>query len=304
MSTNSGNPTEKDVDLFYLIKKIKEFFDRLGYSIYKFFQFVKKNYVILLILLGVGIGVGILLDMLRGDKYRHEIILVPNFESTTYLYDQIDGLTYTGRDFNLVELEPIVDVYGFIKDRYQNLEIAKYFSENNIEFNKFKKDSKSELMYRYHLMTVYTDELEDADKVLDDIINELNQSDYHLNRQKIETNNVLRTIEELTISITNINKILAKLGDNLEGKASDIYIENYSDVNELINVKRNMTDELNKLSIYQLEQEKVIYDSARIINIKDKKLPLKIVLPVFLLLSYFGFVVFKKFLNRYKSYNS
>lgn len=301
MSLNSENSADKDVDLFYLIKKIGEFFDRLGFSIYKFFRFVIKNSVILLILLGLGIAGGYLLDYLIGDRYRHEIIVVPNFGSTTYLYDKIDGISYEDSSLKLVELEPIVNVYEFIRDRYQNLEMVKYFSENDIVYDKFKKDSRVEQFYRYHLLTFYTKELEDTDKVLNDFLAEINREPYYLDRQKIETLNTSRSIEELKNSIDNINKILDRLGTS-EDKTGNVSIENYSELNELVNAKRSLTDELNKMEIFQMEETKVIYDSARIINVKDNKLAFKIILPIVLLFGFFGFVTLRKFSKRYKTY--
>lgn len=303
MASNSENYSEKDVDLFYLIRKIGELFNRLGYSIYKFFRFVKRNFIIILILLIAGIVIGYFLDSIRKDSYRHEIIVIPNFGSTTYLYDYIDQLSLKDSQFNKIEIEPIVNVYDLIKERYQNLEVIKQLSLSNINYSKYEKNSGVEQYYRYHLITFYTDELNNTDKVLDNFFGELNNNPYYLKRQKIEIENTEKLIKELNLSIDGINNLLEKFATS-DTKSGGVNLENYSELNELVNVKKNMTDELNKWRIYTLEQDKVIFDTARVVNIKENKLPLFVVLPLLLIFGFFGIVILKGFARRYKAYEN
>ena len=301
MAANSGNPTEKDVDLFYLIKKIGDLFDRFGYFIYRFFLFVKRNLVIILLLLAVGIGGGYFLDTLRKDDYRHEIIVVPNFGSTTYLYDYIDAISLKDSPIKSINIEPIVNVYDLVKERYNNLELIKEFSSSDINYSKYEKNSGVEQFYRYHLLTIYTDESNEVDQIINNLLVELNNDSYYIDRQKVEIKNTEKLIQELNLSIDNINKILEKFSSS-EIKSGGVNVENYSELNELVNVKKNMMDELNRWKISTIEQEKVIYDAARITNIKENKISLMLVLPVVLLLSFFGIVILKSFFKRYEAY--
>lgn len=303
MASNSENYSEKDVDLFYLIRKIGELFDRLGYSIYKFFLFFKRNFKIILILLIAGIVIGYFLDSIRKDSYRHEIIVIPNFGSTSYLYDYIDQLSLKDSPINKVKIEPIVNVYELIKERYQNLEVIKQLSSSNINYSKFEKNSGVEQYYRYHLLTFYTDELDNADEVLDNFFGELNSNPYYLNRQKIEIENTEKLIKELNLSIDGINNLMEKFAVS-DNKSGGVNLENYPELNELVNVKKNMTDELSKWRIYTLEQNKIIFDTARFINIKERKLPLIFVLPLLFIFGFFGIVILKNMGRHYKAYES
>src|SRR5690606_35368701 len=157
-----NNQGSQEIDLSYLSKKTVSFFDGLGYSLYKFCRFLWKNIIVLAILIVVGAVAGYFLDKKFGESYKHEVIVVPNFNSTSYLYGKIENTKFKDGPITSVEIEPIVDIYQFINDSYNNLEIAKYLSENNIQLTKHEEGSDVEKYYKYHLMTIYTN-TEDTD---------------------------------------------------------------------------------------------------------------------------------------------
>src|SRR5690606_12285595 len=211
-----NNQGSQEIDLSYLSKKTVSFFDGLGYSLYKFCRFLWKNIIILAILIVVGAVAGYFLDKKYGERYKHEVIVVPNFNSTSYLYGKIKNSKFTEGPITKVEIEPIVDIYQFINEGYNNLEIAKYLSENNLQLTKYEEDSDVEKFYKYHLMTVYTNEEDPNAKIVKDFINELNRDEYFLALQKIEQKNLEREIEEYDSTIREVNKIFAKLGSPSE----------------------------------------------------------------------------------------
>lgn len=301
MNKSSNDSTEKEVDLLYLIKKIGDLFDRIGYFFYKLFLFSKRNIITLLLLLVLGIGGGYLLDSFSKNTYRHEVIVVPNFNSTPYLYDYINGHSFKDFSVKKASIEPIVNVYDLIKERYQNLEAIKQFSLSNIAFAKYEEGLGVEQFYRYHLLTIYTDEVENADVIIDKLLSTLNQDSYFLQRQKVELDNTDKLIRELNLSIEHINNLLDKFGTQ-ETKSAEVNIDNYSELNELVNVKKNSMDELNRQKIIRIEQAKVIYDASRITNIKEIKLQFKYLLPLLLIFGFFGIVFLKKLFKRYESY--
>ncbi|NLN33425.1 MAG: hypothetical protein GX159_07500 [Flavobacteriaceae bacterium] len=303
MNQNSGNSTEKDVDLFYLIKKIGKLIDRIGFYFYRLILFAKRNIVILLILLAVGIGGGYLLDSLKTERYRHEIIVVPNYGSTPYLYEYVDGMTYKNALIEKVEIEPIINVYEFVKERYQNMELIKQFSLSNVAFAKYEKNAGVEQYYRYHLLTIYTNEVEDANLAVNQFLSKLNEDPYFLNRQKVEIENTSKTIDELNLSIDNINNILGKFSTS-ESRAGEVNIDNYSELNELVSVKKNIAEDLSRHKIIQLEQQKVIYDTSRILNIRESQITYKYILPLLLIFGFFGVVCLKRLASRYETYKS
>ncbi|MFA5620179.1 MAG: hypothetical protein WDA08_07745 [Weeksellaceae bacterium] len=297
MGTVPNNQSSQEIDLSFISKNTARLFENIGLSFFRFLQFLLKNKFWLLGLIVVGAVLGYFLDQSRSNKFKHEIIVVPNFSSNTYLYNKIAEMRFKDSPISSVEIEPVMDIYQFITERWSNLEIAKYLSENNIQFNKYKPNSEIEKFYRYHLMTVYTQGPDNGGKIIDSLMDVFNSDPYFLDRQKVEVQNNKNKIAQLKNSIEYTNQILDKIGSS-EAKGSEITLETYSELNELINSKNSLIDQLRNAEIDQLEQKKVIFDSSRLLNIKDKGIPFAILIPVALILLFVFTTAFVRFYQR------
>lgn len=296
----SNTNSTQEIDLSYLSKKTVSLLDGLGYTIYRFIKFLLKNIWIILGILVLGGAIGYFLDNRGEEVYKHEVIVVPNFNSSSYLYNSIENMKFKDSKIIKAQVEPIIDIYQFIQERYQNLEIAKYMSENNIQVDKFTDKNAVEKLYRYHLLTLYTKGEDKSGKIIDSLLNKLNSDPYYLSRQKIEQNNLALSITEIEKSIESVNAILNKIGQ--VGQTGDLNIEMYTELNNLINSKKSLVEDLNKIQIYQLEQSKIIFDAAKVMNIQDSSVPKMILLPVVLfvlfLIANMLFRLFSKYKNR------
>ncbi|MET3731529.1 hypothetical protein [Moheibacter stercoris] len=297
----SNTNSSQEIDLSYLSKKTGHLFDKIGYSIYRFIKFLIKNIWILLVLLIVGGVIGYLLDNRAEKLYKHEVIVIPNFSSNSYLYNSIQNLEYKNSKIVKAQVEPIIDIYQFIQERYQNLEIAKYMSENNIQLDKFNDKNAVEKLYRYHLMTIYTKGEDSKGQTIDSLLNTLNADPYYLSRQSIEQQNLNLSISEIEKSIESVNAILNKIGQS-SSTAGDLNIEMYSELNNLINSKKSLVEDRNKAKVFQLEQSKIIYDSSKVLNIKESSTPKMILLPIVLFVLFLGanliLILSKKYKNK------
>lgn len=300
MADNLNDSSTQQTDLFILMRKVRESVDSAGFHLFKLFKFLLKNIFIVLGLIILGAIAGYFLDRYKGDRYRHEIIVVPNFGSVNYLYEKVNGFDYEGKPIKFAKVEPITDVYGFIKARYQNLELAKYMSDNSIKYEKYQPNINVENFHRYHLLTIYSNKPDENGDVIDSFLKEFNQEVYYLDRQKIEDLTMDKTINEFTQSIENINQILDRLGEE-ENTKSDMSFNTYSELFQLVNVKKSMIEDLNSLKIQQFEQSKTIYDTSRIVNVIDNKFRYIVVLPILL----FVMFLIVSFLSRvFKRYNT
>src|SRR5690606_2103206 len=201
----SNTNSTQEIDLSYLSKKTVSLLDGLGYTIYRFIKFLLKNIWIILGILVLGGAIGYFLDNRGEEVYKHEVIVVPNFNSSSYLYNSIENMKFKDSKIIKAQVEPIIDIYQFIQERYQNLEIAKYMSENNIQVDKFTDKNAVEKLYRYHLLTLYTKGEDKSGKIIDSLLNKLNSDPYYLSRQKIEQNNLALSITEIEKSIESVN---------------------------------------------------------------------------------------------------
>lgn len=276
-----NNHGSQEIDLSYLSKKTANFFDNIGYSLYRFFKFLIKNIIFLAIVLVVGAVAGFFLDKQRGEIYKQQVIVVPNFNSTSYLYNKIENAEFEDEPITKVEIEPIVDVYQFINESYNNLEIAKYLSENNLQLTKYEVDSDVEKFYKYHLMTIYTRGKDKDRNFVNSYLHSLNNNDYFTQLQKIEQVNLERNIHETDSTINEVNKIFQKLGSK-SVQTTDLNIEMYSELNDLINGKKSLIRDLGKLKTQKLEQTEVIYAASVLPNIKANNIPMVILLPLVL----------------------
>lgn len=297
MSPNLEN-TEPEVDLFYVMKKIGDFFDYLGELAVRFIQFIIRNIFIFIGLIVVGIVLGYLLDSNKKDEYRHEIILSPNFDSSSYLYekvasqqDKLDSIIVG------IEVEPIIDVFGLLSSGSNNLEKGEFLSENNINISTHEPGNQTEIIYKLHKLTIKTDRRDSDGEIVSNYLNKLNQQPYFLKRQEIEQAHIINEIEEKRASIQNINNMFQKMGAADTVAKSDFNIEMYPELNGLIESKNYLLSNIEQLQISQVEKSKVFYDIARVQNIKDNTLSYMIIIPLVLILIYLLLVFF---LGKYK----
>lgn len=297
----SNNQNSQEIDIFMLFKKLRNVLDALGIKMFQFSQFLFRNIVIILIIIGIGIGVGFFLQKNSNQIYKHEIIVVPNFGSTTYLYNQVKGFSQKQfEDILSVEIKPIIDIYAFSKERYSNVELIKTFEDQDIKMNKYSEESNIEKLYRYHLLTIYSNKIDDRGSVINQFLNKLNSDTYFVDRQKVEQENISNQINQTTLSIEGINKILQTLG-SAEESAGNVNISNYTEIHQLINTKRTMMEDLSNLKIYQLENSKIIFNASEITNIRESGINKMIASPLLFLGIYFLIVLVISFFKKYKS---
>ena len=129
-----SNPNDQEIDLTQLSKKIGGIIQSFVDWLFDGILFIRKNIVVIGVLFIIGAGLGFYLDI-KTKVYDHEVIVTPNFGSTDYLYSKIfliDSKIKEGDSiflkkigiknptkFTRIEIEPIIDVYGFINNSEQ-----------------------------------------------------------------------------------------------------------------------------------------------------------------------------------------
>ena len=296
-----NNQNSQEIDLLSIFKKIKQSFDSLGIKIFQFCQFLFRNIFIILIILALGIGIGYFWQQNSDQIYKHEIVVVPNFGSTTFLYNQVEGFSSKHfENISSIEVEPIVDIYNFSKERYSNLELLKILENQDIKINKYSAESNIEKFYRYHLLTIYSSKTDKNGSIVNQFLNQLNKDSYFNSRQKVEKENISNQINQTILSIEGINKILQTLGST-EETGGNVNISNYTEIHQLINTKRTMMEDLDKLGIQQLESSEVVFKASEITNIRENSINKMIVLPFLFLILYFLIVLILSWFKKYRA---
>lgn len=307
----------QEIDLIYLAQKIKEIFVNLGLLIFNVLRFFIKSKYILLLLIILGVISGFFYDKYAPVQYKTEVIVVPNFTSTDYLYSEIQNFSSNIprnkkekiflEDILKIEIEPITDIKSFIENT-QNREFLKILSENGQNFEKVLKDKNILKTNKYHLITITTKTNNYTKTIVDFLLEDLNKSKYYLDRSKLSIENLKESKIQLTKSIDQINVILDKLGTNdLKKGENDVSINNYDQLDLVIDLKKEYLEELLKIDTKIIESEKIIFP----VNISFNNEPIskfylksKFVFPIILIVAFIFYSVLTRFYKKYAKISS
>lgn len=319
MSTNNRNQDEEEIDLSVLARKIKELFEIVNSSIFLAIRFILKRIVILGVLCFLGIGVGLYLDKIK-RTYDNEIIVMPNFGSTDYLYSKVEllsskinqgdtlffksiGITAPSKLLQ-IKIEPVVDIYRFIgsndKDRNElNFELLKLMAEDS-DMKKIVKEKETSKNYSFHKITFITSKLSGRKEIVDPLLKYLNSSTYYnaLKEGYIRNENtkILKN-EEIISQIDIFLNEFAREGAVQKNDKLIYYNEN-TQLNEVIQTKNNLIGEIGRLKLDLITIDSVIKESSSSLNILNTKSingKQKMILPILFIFVYLLTIIFIKF---------
>ncbi len=322
MSITPQNSDSQEIDLSQISKKIGSFFDGIVFNIFRLIFLLKRNIVLVGLLLIIGGGLGYFFDK-NFKSYDHQIMVMPNFESTDYLYSKVallnskikEGDTIflkevvgikNPKKIGLIEINPITDVYKFIKDKDINFEMIKLMAEDG-DIKKIIQESTTSKNYPFHLITFSTTEATSLDKTVNPIMSYLNQSDYYAKIQKEYLNNVKVKMVENDSIITQINGFLNSFSTTVNGsQKSDklVYYNENSQLNDVIKTKDQLVYEqgIHRLELVNLD--KIIKDSSVTINSKNTtglNGEMKFIVPLFLVAVFVFLRFFRKVYKKQMS---
>jgi hypothetical protein len=324
MSQNTNNSENQEIDLSMISDKVKGFFDGIAFSIFKGILFLKRNLLILSILLIAGFGSGIFLDT-TNNSYDSKIIVKPNFGSTDYLYSKIDLLDSKIKNRDTVflksigienpkniiriEIDPIIDVYRFVNynekninltTNTQNFELVKLLAENG-DINKVIKDKTTSKNYYWHTIHLVSKGFISEEKTIKPLLAFLNNNNYYQSIKELSLENIREKIKKDEEIILQINALLENLSNKSEQKSDKLvfYNEN-TDLSEVLKTKQALIYDIGDQKEQFANLDSPIKKNSSILNIKNMDSvngKLKLLLPLFLI---FGFIFINLFSKFYK----
>mgnify|MGYP003365315646 CR=1 FL=1 len=304
--------TNQEIDLIYLFKKIKSMFDSLGFFIFKSIRFFIKNIFIFIGLIILGLLLSVVLEKTLQSSFKSDIVVVPNFNSTEYLYsitkDYKNLTTKNDKEKKLlnniigIEVTPIVDINSYFNN-YKNRDFFKTLSESGVKFEDFTKKEEFKNFNTSFLITISTRDEKHSKESIDFLLNKLNNSSYYSKKQKVEIDNLKENRIQLTKSIEQINLILNNLGsNNYDNTKGQINVNTYESLNDVINLKSQYVDDILMIDNKLITSSKIIFPTDIIYN-KEFKEKLyyntKIIYPLILVSIFIIFNLFKRFYNKY-----
>ena len=318
MSATPQNTDNQELDLSQISRKIGGFFESISNSLFRGILFLKRNIVWVGILFIAGAGLGFYLD--KSIKvYDNQMIVMPNFGSTDYMYSKIELINSKIKEGDTVflketvglknpkklkgiEVSPIIDVYKFVENKTQNFDLIRLMSEDG-DIKKVINESVTSKNYPYHLIKFSTLDLASNEGTVKPILDYLNDSNYYQLIQKEYVNNVkIKMIENDSI-IGQINGFLNTFNTTVNGsQKSDklVYYNENSQLDEVIKTKDVLVNEQGRHRLDLVSLDKIIKENSVTLNVKNTKMvngKMKLFLPVLFI---FLFVIVNYFRSYYK----
>ena len=313
------NSSDKEIDIFQLSRSINSFFDRVNRSVYRAIQFFIRNWIIVLVLVVLGATLGFYLDSNK-KSYNNQVVLTPNFESVDYLYAKVDliqsKIAAGDLDFlkntvgipnpqviRKIEIKPVADVYKFIEDKEQNLELIKLMAEVG-EVKKVLEDNVTSKNYTYHTISFVSSGTTNEKEVVEPLLKYLNNSAYFNSIQKIGYKNLEREIAQNDTIIAQIDQVLNGLSSTAKNNGKNEKLVYYSEnlqLNDIIKTKQKLVTEQGKNRFRLISFDKTIKEINATLNINESKTVnghFKIWLPLFFIFLFVMVSMFKKFYRR------
>ena len=330
MSTTPQNNDNQEIDLSQISKAIGNFFDTVSTSIFRGILFIKKKLFILIALFIIGAVGGYYLDA-NLKSYNHEIIVSPNFGSTDYLYSKIDLLDSKIKERDTlflksigiknpkslvsIEIDPIIDIYSFVNNNTviatnaqntQNFELVKLLSEDG-DINKVIKDKLTSKNYSHHTIQIVTNSLISNKSTIDPLLAYLDESVYFKQIQKTYLDNIKIKMNQNEGIIEQIDNMLNQFSSlTASNQKSDklVYYNENTQLNEIIKTKYSLVEELGNQRLNLVNYSEIIKKNTSVLNVKNSKglnNKMKLMLPLFLILCFFGISILGAFYKRQKA---
>lgn len=299
---------DTDISLGSLFSLTRNLFQGILQNIICFIKFILKNIKLVIGIIVIGIAIGYFLDYNQGKTYRNEIIVAPKFNSVDYLYSAVNNYQSDldaldkkyAQHIKRVEISAIEDIYTFVAQTDQTLQVFKILAENG-DIKKLLSDDNTARNYRYHKLVIYTD-TPNNQSIVNAYLKHINSNSYFIAKQKVAIKNAQLKIEDVKISIDQINRLLDKEIESKQQVSQNLNINTTSETNDIINTKSKLISDLNWLETDLIEQSKIIFDVSQNLNIHQNKFILfrSIFYVPLLLLSLFflsklGFIIYKKY---------
>lgn len=313
-TTPPNNYDNQEIDLSQISRRIGQVTDKLNRFIYNLIKYIQRNFIFLILLIGIGIAVGYFLNGTR-KYYESRIIITPNYGSTNYLYSQIEFvnsniisnnikfLKSIGMSGNItsIKINAIVDLYQLANESEKNYELIKLLSEEG-NFSKILKDETTSRNFKQHQIVINSN-IPITNEELNLFLKFLNNNEYYQKLQKEVLKNIDVKIKSNQVMVEQIDKILndfpnQKTGSNL------IYNNQTFDFKELIDFKNELLLEQGNRKIEILNYSKITKENSIIKNIYKYKSLLEnymILTPIFFLLSFLFIKLFISYYNKQKS---
>ncbi len=298
---------QDEIDLGYLFGKISSLLRSLIRLLFTVVNLVVKYALVIVVLIITGIIIGYFLDKDKENVYLNELIVIPNFESADYLYQEVEALdlkntsrdslffkSILGKDFEdfiEIEIEPIVDIYSFMAINKENIETLKILYDDN-DREDFLKDNSISKYYKYHKIDIITkgpNSIEISNRILE----YFNKNKHFKYYQEVGLEDTEIQISQNAKMISQIDSVMKAVSETTNNRnAQSVYINSQSELYQMINTKQALLNNRLKLQNKLIDEEEIIKLVSGNYGLKIegiRSISNKVKVPIYLLMLFFTF---------------
>lgn len=314
MSQNNSN--DQEIDLNQVFQKFNQIINKIFDTFFDGILFIKKKFLVLLVLLIVGGTLGHFLSK-ASKSYEQKIIVHPNFGSIEYLYNKIELVNAKLEDkdeaffkqiginnykqLGLISIQPIIDIYKFtsVEKEATNLEVIKLLADNkNVE--NVIKDKVTSKNFKKHIIEFTTKTPVGENEFIEPLMSYFNNSDYYSKLAVLAKEKSLRMLQANDSIINQIDNILdVYTKGNIQNSTKVVSLEEKNYINDLIEQKIKLLEDKTSLQIDLINEENVIKEistTTDILEITTSNRNYKYILPIIFVIL---FILFRGFISFY-----
>jgi len=280
MTQPMSDQNNEEIDIFYILKRIKETLKKGNVSFFKGINFVLRNWIIITILVVIGASYGYYSTLEDKRDKKATVLIRVNFDAVNYVYNSLESLTEKvsqkdakflskiGFDAEVpeitsIEIKPVINLREIV-DQYEinnrNFEAVL----KNIDF----KDEDEETpiaetlisSYRYH--TIELELTNNAnDNTLIKLLAYLNNNATLQELKQVTNSDIREHVKMNKQTIKQIDKVLDTYTSNnsLASPSAQIYVvdKNFS-INNIIETKIELQQKIESLNKYLVYSKDVV----------------------------------------------
>ena len=276
---------QEEIDLLFFIKKINQFFKRVARALFDALGFIRRNWIIILVLILAGVGYGYYVQSNTSPSQKAKVLLRINFDSVNYVYSLVENLNENIKDGTLVvedkelnkvkalELKPIINFRNILEKYDENdrrldilLRNIDYEFEDDDEFSQLPETFRSE--YKYHFLNVVVSG-NATEATLTALINFINSNEVLQEIKAVSVESIEDRIESNEETIAQINEVLEKykVDDNRPGTSStQLYVVDNFDIADIFESKMTLQKEMEGL------RRDLVFSKDVVVNVNKPQL--------------------------------
>ena len=317
MSQHQKN-NDEEIDLGDLFRLLKKGVNSILNLFLRFVAFVLRHAIILIVLIIIGAIAGYFLQKNTVEKVKTEMIVAADYGAAEYLYKSIEEIKYGLRSedeelFNQLNLEeknsvaaisinivPILDIEEFSsdKERFYNL-----LNDSNVVSDETKDGMIQQISKFYRITLIHSQEV-DSRSFLESVLKIIRNNDYYKEVYQLQAKKNQFLINSNEFLISHIDSLIKNYSNKstLGQQGSNSITSNELDLGQLIGNRSNLLEELDILYEKKVASEELftLVDLGSPSFLENKSLSSHkiILIPLLLVLGYFGLIIFVKVVQK------